>query len=398
MATGRTYFGGMAFEDLARLHFDLETTGLDPRQDRIFLIAVRHPDGTTETLEAEGGDDRAEAELIEQLVDRRLDAKRAARAAAPGSRERHTNEALSAAMKIIVNSAYGYLGAVGLTRFADVHAANEVTRRGRELLELLCRELAARDVTLLEADTDGVYFSVPDTFGEADERRVVAEVAALLPERVQLELEGRYAAMLSHEPKNYALLPHDGAIILRGVAFRSSRHEPFGSEFLRRSLQSLLEGDLAGVRSTYVDAVMALRHRRVPTRDVTARVRLTKTPAEYLATRARRRELSYEAALSSGRNQWSVGERLRIYRAVGGRGAVWTDPDDDATAKEVATDARDYDVAFYLRLLRDTFAARLARALTPEDYALVFADPEQPSLFQASLVGRRPILTRLGGA
>ena len=59
--------------------------------------------------------------------------------------------------------------------------------------------------TLLEADTDGVYFAVPETLDEADERRVVAEVAALLPPLVHLEFEGRYAAMLSHEPKNYAL-------------------------------------------------------------------------------------------------------------------------------------------------------------------------------------------------
>ena len=83
-------------------------------------------------------------------------------------------------------------------------------------------------MTLLEADTDGVYFAVPEAWSEAEERRVVAEVAALLPPLVQLELEGRYAAMLSHEPKNYALLGYDGALLLRGVAFRSSRAEPFG--------------------------------------------------------------------------------------------------------------------------------------------------------------------------
>src|SRR6185503_9966994 len=124
-----------------------------------------------------------------------------------------------------------YLGAVGLTRFSDVHAANEVTRRGREVLGLLCRELARRGVTLLEADTDGVYFAVPDDWQEADERRVVAEVAALLPSQVHLEFDGRYAAMLSHEPKNYALQPYQGAVILRGVAFRSSRAEPFGQRF-----------------------------------------------------------------------------------------------------------------------------------------------------------------------
>src|SRR5262249_41932701 len=183
--------------------------------------------------------------LVERLVEQRLAAKAAARAAPPGSPERYTQEAMSAAMKIVVNSAYGYLGAGGgLTRFADVHAANEVTRRGRDMLDMMCRELAARGVTLLEADTDGVYFAVPDTWQESDERRVVAEVAALLPPLVQLEFDGRYAAMLSHEPKNYALLSYEGSLLLRGVAFRSSRAEPFGERFLRRALDRLLAGDV----------------------------------------------------------------------------------------------------------------------------------------------------------
>src|SRR5678816_2462481 len=112
--------------------------------------------------------------------------------------------------------------------------------------DLLCRELARRGVTRLEADTDGVYFAVPPGWTEADERRVVAEVGKLLPPLVQLEFEGRYAAMLSHEPKNYALLKYDGALILRGVAFRSSRAEPFGEAFLRRSIKRLLTGDVPG--------------------------------------------------------------------------------------------------------------------------------------------------------
>src|SRR5207249_620978 len=190
--------------------------------------------------------------LVDRLVEQRLAAKAAARAA-PNDTERHAQEAMSAAMKLVVNSAYGYLAAGGgLTRFADVHAANEVTRRGRETLDLMCRELAARGVTLLEADTDGVYFAVPESWSEADERRVVAEVAALLPPLVQLEFDGRYAAMLSHEPKNYALLAYDGTLVLRGVAFRSSRAEPYGEAFLRRSIGRLLVGDVGGVRDAYL--------------------------------------------------------------------------------------------------------------------------------------------------
>lgn len=335
--------------------------------------------------------------LVDRLVALRLDAKARARTAPRGSPERFADEALSAAMKIVVNSAYGYLGAARLTRFSDVHAANEVTRRGRELLALLCRALAERGVTLLEADTDGVYFAVPASFSESDEQRVVAEVAALLPDKVRLELEGRYAAMLSHEPKNYALLGYDGVLALRGVAFRSRRAEPFGERFLRRALAHLLRGDVPGVREAYVETCMQLRQRTLPTRDVATLVRLSKTPEEYRAQREVRRELPYEALLASGRRAWSIGVRVRVYRAQGGRAALL--PESEEEGEEDSTPGpeapRDYDVDYYLRVLRESFATRLSRALAPEHYAAVLADPEQLALFVPSLVDARPILTVL---
>jgi DNA polymerase elongation subunit (family B) len=329
--------------------------------------------------------------LVDGLVERRLRAKAEARAAPPGSAERHTNEAMSAAMKIVVNSAYGYLAAGGeLTRFADVHAANEVTRRGRETLERICRALADRGVTLIEADTDGVYFAVPPTWTASDERRVVDEVAALLPPLVQLELEGRYAAMLSHEPKNYALLGHDGTLVLRGVAFRSSRAEPYGEIFLRRAINRLLTDDVAGVHDVYVAVVAALRRREVPTRDVSSRVRLTKSPARYLESRERRRELQYEALLANGVTEWSVGDRLRIYRKRAGEAGLV-----DFDEAEGEADPRDYDVEYYVRQLRETFAARLARALRPADFDALFSDPDQLSLLPPRFETMRPILTQL---
>jgi DNA polymerase, archaea type len=330
--------------------------------------------------------------LVDRLVEQRLAAKARAKAAPPNSAERHTHEAMSAAMKLIVNSAYGYLAAGGeLTRFADVHAANEVTRRGRETLAFMCRELAARGVTLLEADTDGVYFAVPEGWDEADERRVVAEVAALLPPLVHLEFEGRYDAMLSHEPKNYALLGYDGTLTLRGVAFRSSRAEPFGEAFLRRALVRLFAADVTGVRDTYLATLDALRRRELPTYDVSSRVRLTKSPAKYAETRESRRELAYEALMASGRTAWRVGEKVRVYRTQGGGGAVA--PDDASAA-----DPRDYDVEHYARVLRDNFAVRLSRALAPDDFAAVFASPDQLSLFAPSTADMRPVLDTRAGA
>lgn len=337
--------------------------------------------------------------VVDRLVERRLAAKAGARQAPPGSTERFQLEAVSAAIKLVVNSAYGYLGAVGLTRFADVHAANEITKRGRELLGFMCEELARRDVQLLEADTDGVYFAVPHAFSEGDERRVVAEVAALLPPLVELQFEGRYAAMLSHEPKNYALLPYTGPLLLRGVAFRSSRAEPFGEEFLRCAIERLLAHDLPGVRAAYVQTLSALRRRELPTFDVCSRVRLTKTPQQYAGTRGQRQELPYEAMLANGREHWSAGERAYVYRRTHGRAGLWQgdDPaaDTDAALAGSRSDPRDYDVEHYARQLQTSFASRLARGLAPEDLEAIVADPDRPALFQRRLADSRPILSVL---
>jgi DNA polymerase, archaea type len=65
MLTGRVFFRGMAYHDLHRLQFDLETTSLDPARGRIFLVAVRDNRGFEQVLEAPTPEE--EAKLINTL-------------------------------------------------------------------------------------------------------------------------------------------------------------------------------------------------------------------------------------------------------------------------------------------------------------------------------------------
>jgi DNA polymerase elongation subunit (family B) len=290
-------------------------------------------------------------------------------------------------MKLVINSAYGYMGATGMALFADRDAADEVTRRGRELLAGVLDDLRARGATLLEADTDGVYFAVAPGTTEEEERALVAAVGARLPEGIRLEYEGRYRAMLSYEVKNYALLGYDGALHVRGVALRSSRAEPFGARFLREALAAALRDDAAGVRAAFVRATTDLHARALPTRDVAVRTRVTKGPGEYLATRAARREAAYEALLAAGRSTWAPGDRVRFYRARGGAYVLLGDESD----AEDAVDPRDYDVDHYEDVLVRSYAARLACAYSPEDFERLFRTGGQGGLFDVPL---RSIRTR----
>jgi len=74
-------------------------------------------------------------------------------------------------------------------------------------------------------------------------------------------------------------------------------------------------------------------------------------------------------------------------------GGVIEEPEDETVAIE-NSDLRDYDVDHYARVLRETFAARLARAFAPEDYEALLADPDQMSLFLSPIVAIRTVLIK----
>src|SRR5258707_7945003 len=260
--------------------------------------------------------------ILDRLIDLRLAHKAAARSASPGSLEANTHDATQAAMKILINAAYGYMGAGSMALLSDIHAADEVTKRGREVLAQVLDALRQRGMALIEADTDGVYFAVPTDWTEEQEKQLVVEIGAELPAGIRLEYEGRYRAMFSHEVKNYALLTYDGQLIVHGVALRSSRAEPFGEQFLRQALLCTMTGDVVGARNVYNKAVEALRQRKYTVSDVAARVRLSKSPEAYQVSRAAHTEQAYEALLAANRTKWTPGERVRFYRMPGGI-SVW---------------------------------------------------------------------------
>ncbi len=329
--------------------------------------------------------------IVTRLTELRLAHKRAARDAVPGSLDAAHHNALQAAMKLVINSAYGYLGAGSMALFADRFAADEITRRGREVLDHVVGELRGRGVALIEADTDGVYFAVPPGWDENRERSLVADVAATLPAGIRLEYEGRYQAMFSHEVKNYALLTYDGRLIVRGAALRSSRSEPFGERFLVTALHCLLRGDVMGVRQAYLETVAALRDRLLPADDLATRVRLSKSSAEYMNSRQRQREAAYEALRNAGRTEWARGERVRHYRNRHGA-QIWLP--DSADNQVSGSSAHDYDIDYYHDTLLTSYVGRLRKAFEPADFETLFRRTEQIGLFDSPVQSIHPRFIR----
>jgi len=341
--------------------------------------------------------------LIDRLTELRLFHKAAARSALPGSIEADEHEGTQAAMKTMINAAYGYMGATSMALFGDLGAANEVTRRGRALLDQIIEALRERGMVPIEADTDGVYFATPQEWSEAEERALVDEIGTTLPAGIRLEYESRYAAMVSHAIKNYALLSYNEELLVRGAALRSSRSEPFGVRFLLQAFRCAMQDDIEGIVQCYRETQEALRQRLLPASDVATRMRLSKDSKTYIEKRAKHTEAQYEALLAAGRKQWRAGERVRFYRAPQGMPIWLPDEADDASpisdeeeADEVEsseesllpapsapslTDRRDYDSEHYVRVLRDSYAERLRVVFEAEDFSQLFRLDGQQGLF-----------------
>jgi DNA polymerase elongation subunit (family B) len=313
--------------------------------------------------------------VLEHLMRRRLRHKAEARRLPPLDARRAYHDALQGAVKILINSFYGSLGnAVNL--FADADAAAEVTRRGRDILLQMLSALEERGMELIEADTDGVIFATPEHWTEEDERGLVAEVSALLPEGINIEHDGRWARMYSYMEKNYALLGYDGTLTIKGSSFRSSRNEFYGEHFFRAVLPLVMSGDMAAARALYLETVRRIRRREMPVRDLCISTRLTKSPEEYRA--AGRKEEPYEV-MRAAKRRWAVGDRIVYYQASRGR------------RKLLEQFADDYDVEYYVRKLTNTYCARLSKAIPREHFAELFG--EQLTLFATPPEQIAPLVT-----
>jgi DNA polymerase elongation subunit (family B) len=184
--------------------------------------------------------------------------------------------------------------------------------------------LAGIGAIVLEADTDGVYFVPPPTHGPEDDEALLRTLAEHLPEQIVLELDGRYAAMLSYKAKNYALLDERGRVTLKGSGFRSRGLEPLQRQIIEEVVRLLVAGRGADVKAVIQRWLDELGARRVPLKLLARTETLQEaldTYRERLAAGARNPAAVYELALASGRVV-QTGDQLSYY--VAGRGAQVT--------------------------------------------------------------------------
>lgn len=264
--------------------------------------------------------------------------------------ERAEAQARQTNFKILINSFYGYLGFSG-ARFGDGDLAAEVTRRGRELLQKLIDEFAGHGCTILEADTDGIYLSSEHYYEKPEE--LLALVETILPEGIELEYDGRYAAMWCYKAKNYAL--YDGEkVTLRGSALRSRGIEPYLKKLSDQLIVFLLGASTESPLEMLEGYRTKLRTRSVPVEELAKSETLNQNPDAYerlVAAGGKPRRASAEVALQIMPRP-RMGDRVSYYVTARSKGR--TSDWQRARALSLYDPERaPYDPDFYVEKLDD---------------------------------------------
>ncbi|MCQ2352763.1 MAG: hypothetical protein MJ033_04735 [Victivallaceae bacterium] len=283
--------------------------------------------------------------LLGELRRFRLAAKDRARNAADLVEKREA-DAVQSAFKILINSFYGYLG-FAQGSFNDYALAARVTERGREIMRNMLDFLGERNCRVIELDTDGIYFQLPQGVSAPE---IETALRQSLPPGIEVEFDGDYRAMFSYKSKNYALLDNSGNMTLAGAALKSRALEPFQREFIADCVRALLAGEPQKVALLADELEKAISEHQLPLEKFAKSEVLSDSPENYrkkLDSGTGRRSAAYELALASGR-KYASGDRIRFY-VTGDRKKVPVVG--NSRRLEDAPQVRDENVPYYLEKL-----------------------------------------------
>lgn len=166
---------------------------------------------------------------------------------------------LEQAQKIMINSAYGFMGAPGLNFNAPEYAP-EVTRKGREILKKGVAFAEKANYQIVNVDTDSFSFTTERGTGKRHKMSEAAFEAFIkllnqqFDEMIKWENDGVYDKFIVVKAKNYVLKRGD-KITIKGSGLKATMKEPAFRRFIEQTIQLILEGRYEWIKPNYLDHV-----------------------------------------------------------------------------------------------------------------------------------------------
>lgn len=173
-------------------------------------------------------------QMVEYFTEQRLANKRLSKETG----DRYYKD-LEQSQKIMINSAYGFMGADRL-HFNSPENAAFVTRKGREILSQAIAWAEAKNFKIVNADTDSISFTIGKRIEKPDE--LLTDLNSLYPDRIRWEDDGYYKTVVVVKAKNYVLEDEDGKVTIKGSGLKGTMKEKALQRFMRELIEQLLKG------------------------------------------------------------------------------------------------------------------------------------------------------------
>jgi DNA polymerase, archaea type len=209
------------------------------------------------------------------------------------------------AQKIVINSAYGMMGAT--LNFNSPKNAAFVTRKGREILQQSIDWAQSQGFKIVNADTDSISFCKSDMgdMDEAERTTILKAINAMYPERIRFEDDGYYPSVVVVKAKNYIL--YDGKKVkTKGSALKATMKEKALQEFIKRVTDCLVfdkVSELPNIYNEYIKEIYNLQ-------DIT-RWSAKKTVTDSVLNPERTNEQKVLEAI--GENHVQMGDKIYVY-------------------------------------------------------------------------------------
>ena len=223
-------------------------------------------------------------ELIERIITRRFEVKKALKNHKKDSDEYKTLDAEAYGLKILANSFYGYLAFFG-ARWYSLDCARSITAMGRKYIHDTIDLAEKHNIKVIYGDTDSVFLIDSDSIDKFEN-----EANKILPKPMELEEEGLFKSGVflekkgsgSGAKKRYALLDKNDKMIIKGLEARRGDWSKLARDAQTSVLNIILtEADGKPALEKIQNVIGNIRNRKIDIEDLIISNKLTKQLHEY---------------------------------------------------------------------------------------------------------------------
>ena len=221
-------------------------------------------------------------EALEELLANRVKLKQEMKKLDIESKDYQRMDAEQNAMKLFLNSAYGYMGYMG-ARWYSRKCAEATAAIARNYIHDVISQAEEFGFTVLYGDTDSLFVKVGEGKIREMSKEFLAKINKKLPGTMELELEGYYRRALLVTKKRYAIIDGEGKITTKGLEVRRRDWSNIAKKTQQKVIKTILEGNPEQAFDIVQEVVKDLKLGKVPVDDLIIYTQLIKPLTEYKA-------------------------------------------------------------------------------------------------------------------